>query len=262
MQGKFYQWQNHVIHGKTKTMVQNQSVHIHLISDATGTTLLGLARACLAQFEGINPTKKFWPLVRTTAQLERIIKEIERNPGPVIFTMVDKKMRRRLQSVCDHLGVPCIPVLDPILRSLSAYFDMDATRVPGLQHALDDEYFKRVSAIDFAMSHDDGQKTDTLAKADVILVGVSRTSKTPTSIYLARRGIKTGNIPLVPHVQRDDAIFAYKKPMYIGLTTTPERLMQLRRSRLKADDTKDQVLSENEYLDLDLIETELRDARQ
>jgi hypothetical protein len=243
-------------------MGEEKPFHLHLISDATGTTLLGLARACLAQFEGLKPIKKFWPLVRTTAQLERVIKEIRANPGPVIFTMVDKKMRRRLQDVCDDLHVPCIPVLDPILRALSNHFDMDATRVPGLQHALDDDYFQRVSAIDFSMAHDDGRKTDTLGKADVILVGVSRTSKTPTSIYLARRGIKTGNIPLVPDVPMDESIFQFEKPLYVGLTTTPDRLMQLRRSRLKADDDVKSYMTENEYLDIDLIEEEVRKARK
>ncbi|MDB2683186.1 kinase/pyrophosphorylase, partial [Alphaproteobacteria bacterium] len=150
--------------------------HLHLVSDATGTTLLGLARACLAQFEGVEPIQKFWPLVRTKIQLERIINEIHKNPGPVIFTMVDKKMRKRLQEVCEELHVPCIPVLDPIIRSMSSYLGISAARVPGLQHALDDAYFQRVSAIDFAMRYDDGKRLEGLKEADVVLVGVSRTS--------------------------------------------------------------------------------------
>ena len=160
--------------------------HLHLISDATGTTLLGLARACLAQFEGIEPVQKFWPLVRTMHQLERIITKIEANPGPVIFTLVDDKMRALLRDKCEQLGVPCIPVLDPIIRSLSSYLGKPAKGVPGLQHAMDDAYFSRVAAIDFAMRYDDGKKLDGLKEADVVLVGVSRTSKTPTCVFLAR----------------------------------------------------------------------------
>ena len=236
--------------------------HLHLVSDATGMTLLGLARACLAQFEGIEPIQKFWPLVRTSVQLERIVKEIEKNPGPVIFTMVDKKMRKRLQHICEELHVPCIPVLDPIIRSMSSYLGVSAARIPGLQHALDDDYFQRVSAVDFAMRFDDGKNLKGLKDADVILVGVSRTSKTPTSVYLARRGIKSANIPLVPGVDVEEERFKLDKPMYVGLTASPDRLLQLRRSRLKADDKGRKGFDNNDYLDIDKIEDEVRKARR
>lgn len=236
--------------------------HLHLVSDATGTTLLGLARACLAQFEGIEPVQKFWPLVRTQKQLERVIVRIEETPGPVIFTFVDERMRVRLQERCDELGVPCVAVLDPIIRSLSSYLGVHAKGVPGLQHAMDDAYFRRVSAIDFALRYDDGKKLDGLRDADVILVGVSRTSKTPTSIFLARRGIKVANIPLVPGVEIPEKKFTLTNPLYVGLTTSPERLMQLRRSRLKADDPKDAAISENLYLDIERIEEEVKSARR
>lgn len=237
--------------------------HLHLVSDATGTTLLGLARAVLAQFEGVEPVQKFWPLVRTQRQLERVIAKIEANPGPVIFTFVDKKMRRRLQDRCEELHVPCVPVLDPIIRSLSSYLGQHAKGVPGLQHAMDDAYFRRVSAIDFTMQHDDGKKLKDLNKADIILVGVSRTSKTPTSIFLARRGMKTANIPLVPGVEVPPDKFELQKPMYIGLTASADRLMQIRRSRLKADKkaTKAQV-ENNDYLNFEKIEEEVRKARK
>lgn len=237
--------------------------HLHLVSDATGTTLLGLARACLAQFEDIEPIQKFWPLVRTQRQLERIIKRIEENPGPVIFTMVDKKMRHRLQDVCEELGVPCVPVLDPIIRNLSSYLGLHAQRVPGLQHALDDAYFKRVAAIDYAMRHDDGKTLKGLSEADVILVGISRTSKTPTSVFLARRGIKVANIPLVPGVEVPPEKLQLEKPMYVGLTAAPNRLMQIRRNRLHADDeNKPAYVDGNEYLDEERIEDEVRKARR
>lgn len=236
--------------------------HLHLVSDATGTTLLGLARACLAQFENIEPVQKFWPLVRTERQLERIISHIEKNPGPVIFTFVDKKMRKRLQEKCDQLHVPCVAVLDPIIRNLSSYLGMHAQRVPGLQHALDDAYFKRVEAIDYAMRHDDGKTLKGLNEADVILVGVSRTGKTPTSVFLARRGIKVANIPLVPGVDVPPEKLKLEKPLYVGLTASPDRLVQIRRTRLNAGEEGLPHISENEYLDQEKIEEEVRKARR
>lgn len=235
---------------------------IHLVSDATGTTLLGLSRAVLAQFEDVDPNQKFWPLVRTERQLERIIKRISDNPGPVIFTFVNEKMRARLREHCDELGVPCVAVLDPIIHSLSSYLGMHAKGVPGLQHTMDDAYFKRVSAVDFAMRFDDGRSIDGVKEADVVLVGVSRTSKTPTSIFLARRGIKAANIPLVPGVDVPDNYFTSEKPLYIGLTAAPNRLQQLRHTRLRADKNEAAAFAENTYLDEEQIEDEVRKARR
>ncbi len=236
--------------------------HLHLVSDATGTTLLGLARACLAQFEQVEPVQKFWPLVRTQMQLERILSQIEKTPGPVIFTLVDEKMRARLQERCEQLHVPCVSVLDPILRSLSSYLGMHAKGVPGLQHTMDDAYFRRVAAIDFTMRHDDGKKLEDLREADIILVGVSRTSKTPTSVFLARRGMKVANIPLAPGVEVPKEKFELKGPMYVGLTASPDRLVHIRRSRLKADGHDSKALEDNKYLHQEKIEDEVRGARK
>lgn len=235
---------------------------LHLVSDATGTTLLGLSRAVLAQFEDIDPNQKFWPLVRTDKQLEKVIQRIEESPGPVIFTFVNESMRRRVIDCCEHLGVPCIPVLDPIFHGLSTYLGRSPKGVPGLQHTMDDAYFKRVAAIDFAMRFDDGRNLKGLKKADVILVGVSRTSKTPTSVYLARRGIKAANIPIVPGVETPDEHFELEKPLYVGLTASPTRLMHIRKSRLKANKGDQPLLHENEYLDEEKIEEEVRKARR
>jgi hypothetical protein len=240
----------------------NKSFNLHLVSDATGTTLLGLARACLAQFEGVEPNQKFWPLIRTQRQLDTVIAKIEELPGPVIFTFVDSKMRGRLMERCAHIGVPCVPVLEPIMKALSAHLGVHAKSVPGAQHAMDEDYFKRVAALDFAMHFDDGRMLEGLREADVILVGVSRTSKTPTCLYLARRGIKAANIPLVPGVDVPPEHFQLEKPLYVGLKVTPERLYQMRRSRLKADEEARASLDENAYLDLDKIEEEMRQAKR
>lgn len=244
-----------------QTKQEPKKFHVHLVSDATGTTLLGLARACLAQFEGINPVQKFWPLVRSKKQLEKIIVQIQENPGPVIFTLVDKDMRKRLQDRCEDLNIPCVPVLDPIIRGLSSYLGMHAKGVPGLQHTLDDAYFRRVEAIDFAMRFDDGKTLEGLKEADVVLVGVSRTSKTPTSIFLARRGIKTANIPLVPGVDVPPEKFQLEHPFYVGLTASPRRLVQVRQTRLKSE--KDApIINQNMYLDEEKIEEEIRRGRK
>lgn len=234
---------------------------MHLVSDATGTTLQGLSKAALAQFEGIEPSEKFWPMVRTPAQLERVMNEIRENPGPVIFTLVDREMRRKLQRLCHDLHVPCMPIMDPILRSLSSYLGLPTKGIPGLQHALDEAYFKRIDAVDFALSYDDGQNLHGIEDADVILVGVSRTSKTPTCIFLARRGIKAANIPMTPGNPFPEEILNLDHTLVVGLTEAPDRLVHVRRNRLKADEDEKEY-QQNAYLDLEKVEEEVRKARR
>ncbi len=246
---------------KTGSKVPIYDFNIYLVSDATGTTLQGLARAALSQFDGINPVERFWPMIRSEMQLDRALTDIRKNPGPVLFTFVDKKLRRKLQAACAELDIPCMPVLDPILRTMSSYLGLQSKGVPGLQHSLDEAYFDRIDAVDFALSYDDGRNLDGLEDADVVLVGVSRTSKTPTCIFLARRGIRAANIPLVPHVDFPERIAKFKKPLFIGLTESPKRLENLRRSRLNAGENNKNY-EDNEYLDLDLIEEEIRKARR
>ena len=236
--------------------------HMYLVSDATGTTLQGLARAALSQFDGIEPVERFWPMIRSEMQLERAIADIKKKPGPVLFTFVDKKLRRKLQSACAELDVPCMPVLDPILRTMSSYLGVPSRGIPGLQHALDEAYFKRIDAVDFALHFDDGRQQEGLDEADVILVGVSRTSKTPTCIFLARRGVKAANIPLVPGVPFPEKLVSkLEKPLVVGLTESPKRLERVRRSRLHADDDHKHY-DDNDYLDLGKIEEEVRNARR
>ncbi len=239
--------------------------YIHLISDATGTTLQGLARACVAQFEAVDPVERFWPLVRTERQLDRVLEDITEYPGPVLYTLVDKNMRRKLEKKCKALGVPCMPVLDHLIKGMASFLGRVPVGIPGLQHTLDEAYFDRVEAVDFALSFDDGANMDGIEEADVILVGVSRTSKTPTCIFLARQGIRAANIPLVPHVPFPERALKLKDkengPLFVGLTESPDRLVGLRRSRLKADEL-DKHHQNNQYLDLDRIEEEIRDARR
>ncbi len=235
--------------------------YVHLVSDATGTTLQGLSRACLAQFEKIDPVERFWPLVRTERQLERVIQDIEEYPGPVLYTLVDRALRKRLEKRCKEIKVPCMAVLDPLIKGMSSYLGQVPAGIPGLQHALDDAYFYRIDAVDFALSFDDGQNLDGIEEADVIVVGVSRTSKTPTCIFLARRGIKAANIPYVPGVPFPNRIMKIKGPLIIGLTESPKRLVNLRRTRLKADD-EDKNHANNTYLDPERVEEEILEARR
>ncbi|MGB1077209.1 MAG: pyruvate, water dikinase regulatory protein [Bdellovibrionales bacterium] len=239
-----------------------KSFYLHLVSDATGTTLQSLARAAIAQFEGLDTEERYWPLIRTERQLIRVLEDVEKHPGPVLFTFVDEEMRRSLRIKCAELGVPAIAVMDPLLKALSAYTGLTVQGVPGLQHAMDEDYFKRVDAIDFALGFDDGQLIKGLEDADVVLVGVSRTSKTPTCVFLARRGIKAGNIPLVPNVEFPEKLLNLENPpLFVGLTESPDRLIQLRSTRMRVDEGKDNLYN-NKYIDPEAVEEEVINARK
>ena len=174
--------------------------HLHLVSDATGETLINVGRAACSQYANVLPIEHVYPLVRSMKQLERVLSEIETNPGIVLYTLVDRDIRERLKSRCEELGVPFLSVMAPVVRLFQSYLGGEPTPRVGGQHSLDASYFKRIDALNYTVMHDDGHLTDDLESADVVLLGVSRTSKTPTSIYLANRGIKTANIPLVPNV--------------------------------------------------------------
>ena len=240
-----------------------QKFFLHLVSDSTGETLHGVARACVAQFEGVNPHEKFWNLVRNERHLDRVMEGIEIQPGPVLFTIVDRGLRRKLKDFCRDMKVPCVPVLEPAMRELSSYLGTQSRATPGLQHQMNEEYFDRIDAVDFTLSHDDGRNLDTVEEADVILVGVSRTSKTPTCIYLANRGIRAANIPLVPDVEVPEKYLTIDGPMYIGLTESPDRLVQIRKNRLKTGlEPIDNGFEGNQYLSADAVNDEVRKARR
>lgn len=232
--------------------------HLHLVSDATGETINSVARACVIQFDDVRPVEHFWNLVRTDRQLDLVLEAIGDHPGLVMFTLVDETLRRRLQDFCREKQVPCIPVLDPLINALAAFLGIESQRQPGRQHVMDAEYFGRMDAMDFALSHDDGQSTWDLHEADVVLMGVSRTSKTPTCIYLANRGIKAANIPIVPGCPLPPEIEKITRPLVVGLTKDPDRLVQIRRNRLK-------LLNQNDsstYVDPEVVRSEVTDARR
>jgi hypothetical protein len=232
--------------------------HLHLVSDATGETLIAVSRAVTAQYQGVASIEHVYPLVRTSAQLERAMTEIEAAPGIVLFTLVDEELSKALENFCVEIGLPCLSVLQPIFGLFQSYLGTASTSRPGAQHLLNAEYFKRIDALNFTMLHDDGQQTDNLEKADVLLLGVSRTSKTPTSIYLANRGIKTANIPLVPNVPLSKAIEELQNPLIVGLIASPERIVQIRQNRLLALN----VDQETPYVDRMSVAEEVAQSRR
>jgi regulator of PEP synthase PpsR (kinase-PPPase family) len=206
--------------------------HLHLVSDATGETLITIARAAAAQYSMVAPIEHIFPLVRTEKQLERVITEIEAAPGIVLYTMLDRTLADRLEAKCREFSLPCMSILDPVLAMFQSYLGAESTKRVGAQHTLNADYFKRIDALNYTMLHDDGQHTDDLEHADVVLTGVSRTSKTPTSIYLANRGVKTANVPLVPNTPIPPQLEALKVPLVVGLFASPERIVQIRQNRL------------------------------
>ncbi len=206
--------------------------HLHLVSDSTGETLITVARAAAAQYTKVAPVEHVHPLVRGQRQLDRVLAQIEEMPGIVLYTLLEQDLVQRLEKKCRTLGLPCLSVLGPVLHLFQAYLGAESTHKVGAQHTLNAEYFRRIDALNYTMMHDDGQLTDDLEEADVLLVGVSRTSKTPTSIYLANRGVKTANVPMVPGVPISPVIEQLKHPLIVGLVATPERIVQIRQNRL------------------------------
>ena len=233
--------------------------NLHLVSDSTGETTQGVVRACMAQFEGVDVEQHLWPMVRTGEALESVLAGIREQPGVVIFTLVNDVTRSALQEECRNLNLPCVSVIDPVIEAMARYFHRKQSGRPGGQHLLNAEYFDRIEAMNFVLSHDDGQNAWSLEEADIVLVGVSRTSKTPTSIYLANHwGIKAANVPVVPGIDLPDELFRLKRPFCVGLTAASERLVQVRRNRLlmlRQDSLGD-------YADIDAVKDEVTAARR
>ncbi len=233
-------------------------LHVHLLSDSTGETLENIAKAALAQYDDVETVRHFWPMVRTEAHLDRILQEIAQNPGLVIYTLVNPTTRRILEQRCQTLGLPMVAPLDPVNDALSALLGQQAKGKPGRQHVLDAAYFARVDAIQFTIAHDDGMLWEEWEDADIVLAGVSRSSKTPTSIYLANRGFKVANIPIVVESPPPRDLFHLKNPLVIGLTTSPDRLIAIRRNRLLSLNQA----PETAYVDKDAVSRELQFARR
>jgi regulator of PEP synthase PpsR (kinase-PPPase family) len=206
--------------------------HLHLVSDATGETLTTVARAATVQYSKVMPVEHVYPLVRTQKQLDRVLAEIEESPGIVLYTLLDDELMHRLEKHCRDLSLPCLSILGPVLQLLRSYLGTETAHRVGAQHTLNADYFKRIDALNYTMLHDDGQHLEGLEEADVVLVGVSRTSKTPTSIYLANRGVKTGNVPLVPGMEVPRHVEELSRPLVVGLYASPERIVQIRQNRL------------------------------
>jgi [pyruvate, water dikinase]-phosphate phosphotransferase / [pyruvate, water dikinase] kinase len=228
--------------------------HLHLISDATGETLITVARAATAQYAKVLPVEHIYPLIRNQKQLDRVLAEIEESPGIVLYTLLEDDLVERLEMKCRELSLPCMSILGPVLQLLQSYLGSESAHRVGAQHTLNAEYFKRIDALNYTMLHDDGQHPEDLDDADVVLLGVSRTSKTPTSIYLANRGVKTGNIPLVPGVPYPTKIETLTKPLVVGLFASPERIVQIRQNRLLGLRAHE---DDHQYIDREAVAAEI-----
>jgi [pyruvate, water dikinase]-phosphate phosphotransferase / [pyruvate, water dikinase] kinase len=232
--------------------------HLHLVSDSTGETLIAASRAAAAQYQGVASIEHVYPLVRTPSQLDRIIVEIENAPGIVLFTLVDPDLSQRLEASCEASGSPCLSVLGPILTLFKSYLGQSSTPRAGAQHMLNADYFKRIDALNFSMMNDDGQLPENLEHADIVLLGVSRTSKTPTSIYLANRGYKTANVPVVPYVPLPFGLESLRRPLIVGLIASAERIVQIRQNRLLSLNAH----SQTEYVDRVAVAEEIAASRR
>jgi regulator of PEP synthase PpsR (kinase-PPPase family) len=236
----------------------NPEFHLHLVSDATGETLNAVAKAACAQFEGIEVTEHFYALVRSQRQLKRVMEHIRLQPGLVLFTLVNPELRRELESHCAQYNVPCQGVLDGPIAIMRQYLGASESHRPGGQHEVDQRYLQRIEALNFTIAHDDGQSPDMLDNAEVILVGASRTSKTPTCVYLAIRGIRAANVPIVPGIALPSQLFTIKGPLIVGLWASADRLVQVRRNRLNTIGE----IRDTSYVDLDLVRAEVMETKR
>ncbi|HEY1858384.1 pyruvate, water dikinase regulatory protein [Acidocella sp.] len=244
--------------------MEHERLNIHLISDATGDTLNALARAAVAQFDEPNVTYHRWSLVRSRLQLHRVLEGVQAEPGPVLCSLVDDALRGELDSACARMGITLLHVLDPVLDVLQAQIGAPVKHKPGRQYVLDADYFRRIDAMHYVISHDDGQGVRGMMEADVVLVGVSRSSKTPTCFYLANRGVKAANVPLVPGIAPPEFLREASCPV-IGLTIDPKSLIDIRRHRLKLIGTGQAVFAQRDsgdYVDYEAVEKELLWAKR
>ena len=232
--------------------------HLHLVSDATGETLSAIAKAVIVQYSKVRGIEHVHSLVRNKKQMERVFQVIEAEPGIVLYTIVNPDLARELDDFCRTLNVPCVPVMASIMQVFESYLGAPSTPTVGGQHVLDAEYFRRIDALNFTMAHDDGRLPDDLNDADIVIVGISRTSKTPTSIYLAQRGFKTTNVPLIPDLPLTPQLESASNVFVVGLIASADRISQVRRNRVMSLADRDL----NEYVDRDVIEEEITYTRR
>lgn len=232
--------------------------HLHLISDSTGETLIAAGRAAAAQFQSSHALEHVYPLIRNRKQLMQVMEAVDGAPGIVLYTIVDRDLADIIDAACKDMGLPCVSVLDPIIDLFQSYLGATSRRRSGAQHVMDADYFARIDALNFTMDHDDGQMPDDYNDADVVIIGISRTSKTPTSIYLANRGIKTANIPVVHGVPLPESLFAATKPLIVCLIATTDRISQVRENRILGATPG---FDRGQYTDRAAISEELKYAR-
>ncbi|MEQ1647337.1 MAG: pyruvate, water dikinase regulatory protein [Hyphomicrobiaceae bacterium] len=232
--------------------------HLHLISDSTGETLTTIAKAAVVQYASIRPIEHVHPLIRSKRQLARVLQEIEQAPGIVLYTIVNAELSEEIERECRRLKVPTLHVLQPIMKVFESYLGAPETLIVAGQHVVDAGYFRRIDALNFTMAHDDGRLPADLNQADIILLGISRTSKTPTSIYLAQRGYKTTNFPLVPGIEPPDALTKPHRAFVVGLVASPERIAEIRRNRVQL--MSDRQLTD--YVDRTQIANEIAHSRR
>ena len=233
--------------------------HLHLISDATGETLIAASRAVSSQYKGTHAIEHVYPLVRNRKHMDRVLASIDLEPGIVLYTISDNQLGSHLEESCKKMGTPCTSLLEPIFQTFQSYLGIPAARKVGAQHELNAEYFSRIDALNFTMMHDDGALPDNIEEADVILIGISRTSKTPTSIYLANRGIKTTNVPIVPGLDLPTRIHAARHPLVVALIATTDRIYQVRQNRILGDGI---TMPSPTYVDRASIAEELAHTRK
>ena len=243
------------------TAMSNRLINLHLVSDSTGETLHSIARATLVRFEESQVVSHRWSLIRTRLQLDRVLQGIAAEPGPVLFTLVDRSLRHALEERCERLGVTALSVLDQVIDLLQAQIGAKPHEKRAAQHVMDADYFRRIDAMHYVLAHDDGQGVAGIADADVCLIGVSRSSKTPTCFYLANRGIKAANVPIVPGSPLPPDLATAPCPV-VGLTIDVAALIEIRRHRLKLIGADGVRQDTSDYIDLESVKAEILAARR
>ena len=233
-------------------------INLHLVSDSTGETLSAVSSAVTSQFDEVEAKDFIWPLIRTQGQIDKVIESVKQNPGIILYSVLEEDLTKKLNKICFDLQIPCISVLAPIISEFSNYLGQNISNAVGRQHILDKDYFSKVDAINYTIAHDDGQLADRLHDADIVLIGVSRTSKSPTSVYLSCRGYKTANIPFVDINLMPQNLSELKKPLIVGLTINPSKLIEIRTSRMQSLGQE----GKTDYIDLDKVENEIKESRK